>query len=145
MKHRTLGELLVGAMAAVVLFAVAGWAYGAEDEDSGIEVTKTVVWDDDNPSNATVRVWSYVPSATTEKLAANVLFLGTMCCSHTLTSETVTNALNAIASKANVDWCLFSRDVDEKFKDYNYSGSITKGERLPETMRETARGTGALE
>ena len=112
--------------------------------DTYLDVAKTVRADPSNPSNATISIIGHVPS---EKVAVNVLFMGTMCYAHSLKPTTIQAAINSIARRASVDWYLFhSKDVLKaktgKLRDYatdvcsqiadtmihtNLSGSVAKG------------------
>ena len=99
-------------------------------EEKTLTVQKTVAWDPDDVSNATIRVWSHVPAAQLDVIAPNVLFIGTMCSAHKLDAATVRKSLNAIASKANVDWYLYPSDYEESRAGSRRHGSLNKGNSL---------------
>lgn len=72
--------------------------------DNLLDVEKGVRADVSNPSNATISIIGHVPS---EKVTANILFMGTMCYAHSLRSETIQKAIDSIALRGGVDWYLY--------------------------------------
>ena len=129
-------------LTALLMAGSVAWAFAAQavettfkgvsvdpstEEETTLTVQKTVAWDPEDVSNATIRVWSHVPAAQLDVIAPNVLFVGTMCSAHELTAETVRKSLNAIASKANVDWYLYPTDYNESRAGSWRHGSLSKG------------------
>ncbi len=71
-----------------------------------LNVTKKIDWDTTDRTKANITVESDVPDLTDTK----VLFIGTMCGSHSLSADTIESSLNAIAKNADVDYYLLNKD-----------------------------------
>lgn len=94
--------------------------------NSSADVTKTVSWAND--SEATIAIVAHTtPEIRTR--TPNVLFLGTLCTSHSLTADTVVKALNAAAKSANVDYFFTRGSIsnDGLGTTTQRTGSIAKG------------------
>ena len=114
-----------------------------------LDVTKTVVWDPNNPGEATIEIISNVPKLEDTQ----VLFLGSLCTSHGMTDgkngtkDTIIESINAIAKNADVTFRLLSNDggsgssrtrvyakgKDSTGKSVNATGVVRRGESFPLT------------
>ena len=75
--------------------------------DARVEVSKTIIWEDDSP-NAIVRINTSASPEMSGAKTPEVLFIGGLCGYHDQEQQTVVDAVNAVAQKANVDYYLLS-------------------------------------
>ena len=99
-----------------------------ENVDAEINVKKSVV--NQNGSNATVRVESFSSPEISGGGTPNVLFLGTRCQAHDLTTQVITDSINAALESANVDWYIYDKGKTTPV----YQGRNLKGDVIPNTF-----------
>ncbi len=129
----------------------------AEDPEPGtLNVTKTIDWNPNSPTNAKITITSDVPDVNNTE----VLFLGTLCSKHGMgglndpTGNVIVKSINAIANNANVDYWLLDADIDgtgnadHKSTDYKYNlddtnyehqGRVLRGETMNVTTSKGVR------
>ena len=108
-------------------------------DEATLNVEKLISWDSSNKNNATITVTSNVPDVDETK----VLFLGTLCNAHGMTSTTITNSLNAIAVNADVTYYLLGKDSTSSASNVSYKGSIERGKTLTQSISVTSSGNHA--
>ena len=95
---------------AKVQFVYNGDTYIYNIHCTTVELKKTVKaaseTDANNKSNATIRIVSHLLK-NKKPTPPNVLFFGTRCGAHTLTSAKLLTAINAIKDVGNIDWYTF--------------------------------------
>ena len=147
MKNKLLAMLLLAVTLVTLCAPVAGYAdtYTGDREgysgytlsDSGT-VSKTAAWvmeDGELTDMADITVTSQ-----NSRLGSDpVLFLGTMCTSHGLTAETITDSINTIAQFADVEYQLFGAGYTGT-NQVSASGTVKKGEELTTTQTSNITG-----
>ena len=96
--------------------------------DARVEVSKTIIWEDDSP-NAIVRVNTSTSPEMSGQKTPKVLMLGTLCSTHKLTAETIVKSINAITETADVDYYFY------KNNDCQYNYSLKKGESVKQDIK----------
>jgi len=108
-----------------------------------IEITKKITNQDAQNKTATVEIVSHFLKGHDEVYVPRVLFLGTMCNSHVTESGSttktdkillaLTNSVNAMAEKANVDYYMFKKGTS--YSNVNCpTGSVKVGSKMSATQ-----------
>lgn len=84
--------------------------------DARVEVSKTIIWEDDSP-NAIVRINTSASPEMSGAKTPRVLFLGTLCSGHSMDSTAVKKSLKAINEVADLDFYLYKPSSPDYKKD----------------------------
>lgn len=91
--------------------------------DARVEVSKTIIWEDDSP-NAIVRVNTSTSPEMSGQKTPKVLFLGTLCNAHGMNNEAVTKSLKAILQVADLRYNMWARQSNGTLR-YEYHGDLS--------------------
>ncbi|MBQ0033138.1 MAG: hypothetical protein KBT68_10110, partial [bacterium] len=123
-------EVRDGSAEIVIETAKTNYIYSARCMTVRIEKTVKTASETDpnNKSNATICVTSHVLMGVTDVPTNDIIFVGSNCRNHNLVQSTVSEAINTLATKGNVDWFIYDHGSSEVSQTgYLKAGAVPMG------------------
>lgn len=127
--------ILIALIVSVLL--ICGIAFAASnvfnnnEEDFSVDLTKTTSWEEEY-NKGKIELTAEAKGKGVGK-KPRVLFLGTLCGAHKLTKEKIVKAVDAVASVADVDYCLLNGQDKTTYEDL--FGTLEMGQTLEKDQK----------